>query len=72
LAWSTAHLHIHGAQDGHQELPPDSVLGTSGFRNVYKGWVDEKTMAPTRNNTDMVDAIKKLNSKSMQGMRNGR
>jgi hypothetical protein len=34
--------------------------------------VDEKTMAPTRNNTDMVDAIKKLNSKSMQGMRNGR
>ncbi|KAL5647982.1 hypothetical protein ACJX0J_042337, partial [Zea mays] len=36
---------------------PDSVLG----------WVDEKTMAPTRNDTGMVVAVKKLNSDSMQG-----
>uniref|UniRef100_A0A804LF01 RNA helicase aquarius insertion domain-containing protein n=1 Tax=Zea mays TaxID=4577 RepID=A0A804LF01_MAIZE len=46
---------------------PDSVLGEGGFGRVYKGWVDEKTMAPTRNGTDMVVAVKKLNSESMQG-----
>ena len=46
---------------------PDSVLGEGGFGRVYKGWVDEKTMAPTSNGTDMVVAVKKLNSESMQG-----
>jgi len=33
------------------ELPPDSVLGEGGSERVYKGWVDEKTRAPTRNGT---------------------
>eukprot|EP00267_Zea_mays_P053234 XP_020406347.1 probable serine/threonine-protein kinase PIX13 [Zea mays] len=46
---------------------PDSVLGEGGFGRVYKGWVDEKTMAPTKNDTGMVVAVKKLNSESMQG-----
>uniref|UniRef100_K3YSQ5 non-specific serine/threonine protein kinase n=1 Tax=Setaria italica TaxID=4555 RepID=K3YSQ5_SETIT len=46
---------------------PDSVLGEGGFGRVYKGWVDEKTMAPTKNGTGMVVAVKKLNSESMQG-----
>ena len=46
---------------------PDSVLGEGGFGRVYKGWVDEKTMAPTRNGTDMVVAVKKPNSESTQG-----
>ncbi|CAD6248339.1 unnamed protein product [Miscanthus lutarioriparius] len=46
---------------------PDSVLGEGGFGRVYKGWVDEKTMAPTRNGTGIVVAVKKLNSESMQG-----
>lgn len=46
---------------------PDSVLGEGGFGRVYKGWVDEKTMAPTRNGTGMVVAVKKLNSESLQG-----
>ncbi|PWZ05775.1 Cullin-associated NEDD8-dissociated protein 1 [Zea mays] len=45
----------------------DSILGEGGFGRVYKGWVDEKTMAPTRNGTGMVVAVKKLNSESMQG-----
>ncbi|NP_001398511.1 serine/threonine-protein kinase Cx32 isoform 2 [Zea mays] len=45
----------------------DSVLGEGGFGTVYKGWVDEKTMTPTRNGTGMVVAVKKLNSESMQG-----
>ena len=50
-----------------KNFPPDSVLGEGGFGRVYKGWVDKKTMAPTRNNTGMTVVVKKLNSKSMQG-----
>ncbi|VAI42169.1 unnamed protein product [Triticum turgidum subsp. durum] len=46
---------------------PDSVLGEGGFGRVYKGWVDEKTMNPTKSGTGMVVAVKKLNSESMQG-----
>ncbi|PAN03658.1 hypothetical protein PAHAL_1G013500 [Panicum hallii] len=46
---------------------PDSVLGEGGFGRVYKGWVDEKTMTPTKNGTGMVVAVKKLNAESLQG-----
>ncbi|TMW91031.1 probable serine/threonine-protein kinase PIX13 [Solanum lycopersicum] len=45
----------------------DSVLGIGGFGTVYKGWVDEKTLAPTKAGTGMIVAIKKLNSESTQG-----
>lgn len=45
----------------------DSVLGIGGFGTVYKGWVDEKTLAPAKFGTGMVVAIKKLNSESLQG-----
>ncbi|AQK40533.1 putative serine/threonine-protein kinase PIX13 [Zea mays] len=36
-----------------KNLSSDSVLGEGGFGRVYKGWVDEKTMAPSRNGTGM-------------------
>jgi hypothetical protein len=52
-----------------KNFSPDSALGEGGFRRVYKGWVDEKTMASTSNDTDMVVVVKKLNSKSMQGFK---
>ncbi|OIS98338.1 PREDICTED: probable serine/threonine-protein kinase Cx32, chloroplastic isoform X2 [Nicotiana attenuata] len=45
----------------------DSVLGVGGFGTVYKGWVDEKTLAPTKAGIGMIVAIKKLNSESTQG-----
>ena len=45
----------------------DSVLGEGGFGRVFKGWVDEKTLAPSKAGIGMVVAIKKLNSESMQG-----
>ncbi|KAF4373791.1 hypothetical protein F8388_007697 [Cannabis sativa] len=45
----------------------DSVLGEGGFGKVFKGWVDEKTLAPSKVGTGMMVAIKKLNSESMQG-----
>ncbi|CAL4903289.1 unnamed protein product [Urochloa decumbens] len=46
---------------------PDSVLGEGGFGSVFKGWIDEKTLAPTRPGTGMVIAVKRLNQEGYQG-----
>ncbi|KAM0970118.1 hypothetical protein ACFX14_018216 [Malus domestica] len=45
----------------------DQVLGEGGFGRVFKGWVDEKTLQPSKSGTGMLVAIKKLNSESVQG-----
>ncbi|OMO83375.1 hypothetical protein COLO4_22548 [Corchorus olitorius] len=45
----------------------DTLLGEGGFGRVYKGWVDEKTLAPSKLGSGMIVAIKKLNHESMQG-----
>ncbi|KAJ6919150.1 hypothetical protein NC651_013186 [Populus alba x Populus x berolinensis] len=46
----------------------DTLLGEGGFGKVYKGWIDQKTYAPSKSGSGMVVAIKKLNSGSMQGL----
>ncbi|KAI3500269.1 hypothetical protein L1887_36088 [Cichorium endivia] len=43
------------------------VLGVGGFGTVYKGWVEEKTMLPSKHGTGMMVAVKKLNHESVQG-----
>ena len=50
-----------------KNFKPDSLLGEGGFGRVYKGWVDDKTLAPSKSGLGMVVAIKKLNPESMQG-----
>ncbi|XP_020249700.1 probable serine/threonine-protein kinase PBL2 [Asparagus officinalis] len=45
----------------------DSFLGEGGFGCVFKGWIDEKTFAPTRPGTGIVVAVKKLKRESFQG-----
>lgn len=45
----------------------DTVLGEGGFGKVFKGWVDEKTFAPSKVGIGMMVAIKKLNHESVQG-----
>lgn len=48
----------------------DMVLGVGGFGTVYKGWVDGKTLAPSRSMaTAILVAIKKLNPESAQGFK---
>lgn len=45
----------------------DMILGTGGFGTVFKGWVNQETLAPSNSACRMTVAIKKLNSESLQG-----
>ncbi|XP_022897986.1 probable serine/threonine-protein kinase PBL3 [Olea europaea var. sylvestris] len=47
----------------------ESLLGEGGFGYVFKGWLDEHTLAPTRPGTGMIVAVKKLKAESSQGHR---
>jgi len=47
---------------------PETVLGEGGFGKVYKGWVDEKTLNPSKASIGIMVAVKKLNPESVQGM----
>lgn len=46
---------------------PDSVLGEGGFGSVFKGWIDEQSLAATKPGTGMVIAVKRLNQDGFQG-----
>ncbi|XP_010937616.1 receptor-like cytoplasmic kinase 176 isoform X1 [Elaeis guineensis] len=48
---------------------PDSVLGEGGFGSVFKGWIDEHSLAATKPGTGIVIAVKKLNQEGFQGHR---
>ena len=43
------------------------MVGEGGFGSVFKGWIDEQTLAPTKAGTGMVIAVKRLNQESNQG-----
>ncbi|XP_062190729.1 probable serine/threonine-protein kinase PBL11 [Phragmites australis] len=45
----------------------NSYLGEGGFGCVYKGWIDEATLAPTKPGVGRMVAIKKLKKESFQG-----
>lgn len=46
---------------------PDSVLGEGGFGSVFKGWIDEHTLAAAKPGTGIVIAVKRLNQEGFQG-----
>lgn len=46
---------------------PDSLLGEGGFGYVFKGWIDEHTLAAARPGSGMVVAVKKLKPEGFQG-----
>lgn len=45
----------------------DSLIGEGGFGLVYKGWLDEQTLAPSKSASAMVVAVKKLKPDGFQG-----
>jgi hypothetical protein len=63
---SFAFTELHTAT---RNFRPDSMLGEGGFGSVFKGWVDETTLAPAKPGTGMVIAVKKLNQEGFQGHR---
>lgn len=48
---------------------PDSVLGEGGFGSVFKGWIDENSLAATKPGMGMIVAVKRLNQEGFQGHR---
>ncbi|KAE8707362.1 Protein kinase 2A [Hibiscus syriacus] len=46
---------------------PDGLLGEGGFGYVFKGWIDEHTLAAARPGSGMVIAVKKLKPEGFQG-----
>lgn len=46
---------------------PDSVLGEGGFGSVFKGWVDEQSLAASKPGSGIVIAVKRLNQEGLQG-----
>ncbi|XP_027351945.1 receptor-like cytoplasmic kinase 176 isoform X1 [Abrus precatorius] len=48
---------------------PDSVLGEGGFGSVFKGWIDEHSLAATKPGIGMIVAVKRLNLDGFQGHR---
>lgn len=46
---------------------PDSLLGEGGFGYVFKGWIDEQTLTPSKPGSGMVIAVKKLKPEGFQG-----
>ncbi|KAL3619806.1 putative serine/threonine-protein kinase pix13 [Castilleja foliolosa] len=48
---------------------PDTVLGEGGFGRVFKGYVDDKTLAPSKVGVGMPVAVKKSDPDSEQGLK---
>ncbi|KAM5556387.1 hypothetical protein ABKV19_024007 [Rosa sericea] len=46
---------------------PDNVLGEGGFGPVFKGWIDQNSLAAAKPGEGMAVAIKRLNQESYQG-----
>lgn len=46
---------------------PDSLLGEGGFGYVFKGWIDEQSLAAAKPGSGIVIAVKKLKPEGFQG-----
>ncbi|GKA06133.1 probable serine/threonine-protein kinase PBL3 isoform X1, partial [Tanacetum coccineum] len=39
---------LHDLKAATRNFKPDGMIGEGGFGQVYKGWIDETTLAPAR------------------------
>ncbi|GLT44729.1 hypothetical protein SLA2020_186110 [Shorea laevis] len=60
-------FNFNDLKNATKNFRTDSLLGEGGFGCVFKGWIDENTLAPTKPGTGIVVAIKKLKGESLQG-----
>ncbi|KAJ8759590.1 hypothetical protein K2173_007220 [Erythroxylum novogranatense] len=58
---------VNELKNATKNFRSETMLGEGGFGCVYKGWIDENTLAPTRSGTGIVVAVKKLKAESSQG-----
>ncbi|WJZ89505.1 hypothetical protein VitviT2T_008723 [Vitis vinifera] len=64
---SVKDFSFNDLKNASKNFRSESLLGEGGFGCVFKGWLDENTLAPTKPGTGMVVAIKKLKTESFQG-----
>ncbi|CAN0907595.1 Probable serine/threonine-protein kinase CST [Linum grandiflorum] len=68
LEWANLKVFtLSDLKSATKNFKSDTLLGQGGFGKVFKGWVDEQTLAPSKPGIGMVVAIKKLNDESLQG-----
>lgn len=60
-------FHFNVLKTATRNFRPDSVLGEGGFGSVFKGWIDEHSLAAAKPGTGMVIAVKRLNQEGFQG-----
>ncbi|KAI7725067.1 hypothetical protein M8C21_018360 [Ambrosia artemisiifolia] len=56
-------------QTATKNFRPNTILGEGGFGQVFKGWVDGVTYAPSKAGVGIPVAVKKLDSGSFQGLK---
>ncbi|KAD4585315.1 hypothetical protein E3N88_22916 [Mikania micrantha] len=49
------------------DFSPNLILGEGGSGTVFFGWVEENTLAPSKQGVGMVVAVKRLKKKSSKG-----
>ncbi|XP_058096571.1 probable serine/threonine-protein kinase PBL3 [Magnolia sinica] len=60
-------LSFNELKNATRNFRPESLLGEGGFGYVFKGWIDEQTLAAARPGSGMVIAVKKLKPEGFQG-----
>ncbi|GFP97609.1 protein kinase 2b chloroplastic [Phtheirospermum japonicum] len=52
-----------------KNFSPDNLIGEGGFGYVFKGWINENTLASSKPGSGTVVAVKKIKTQSSQGHR---